>query len=332
MKSNNVHNPMVSIIILNWNGQKHIHKCLEHVLNQTYEPLEIIIVDNGSTDGSIKKLKEMYPNLVYIENNKNLGYAVGMNQGISKSKGEFIIPLNQDVCLHKDFIEKCVSRIMQDEKIGAIGGRAYCWIGDELTNLLRKGEGELFFFRKRFQGFAGTKSDKEAFVFAPSGSYPFFRRKMLEDIRETSGYYYDESFETGWEDNDLFFRIQLRGWKCLFYPYATVWHVGSGSVEGKSTLLDKSFDYQRRIFRNRYFTMIKNLPIDTFFWLFPYILVTELLLIPYLLIRSPKSLFALFISWWQVLKSFRSLKEKRHMIKKNTIVPKGHLKKYFIAF
>lgn len=287
-------NPLVSIILLNWNGEEHIHRCMEYVMSQSYKPIEVIVVDNDSSDGSIQKIQSGYPDLTYILNRENKGFALGMNQGFEISKGDYVIPLNQDVCLHENFISKCVERIQKDSRIGAVGGRVYSWIGDELTDVLRKGEGELFFFRKRFQGYGGIRSENEAYVFMSSGSFPFFRREMLNDIMQVSGDYYDRNFVTGWEDVDLFFRMHLRGWKCLFLPAAYGWHVGSGSVGGNATFFSKKLDYQTRVLRNRYFVIIKVIPINILLWLFPYLAVTEIAMVPYLLVRSPKSIIALF--------------------------------------
>src|SRR5258706_2630164 len=184
----------------------------------------------------------------YIENETNRGYSAGMNQGIAASFGEFVIPLNQDTCLEEHFVAECIRAMHQDDSIGAVGGRVLAWVGDELTPNLRKGEGERTALRKRFQGLGGEPLDSPTFVFAPSGSYPFLRRAMLDDVKATSGDWYDERFVTGWEDLDLAFRMHLRGWKCLFVPSAYGWHVGSGSVGGKSTFLAKATDYQTRVF------------------------------------------------------------------------------------
>jgi GT2 family glycosyltransferase len=318
--------------LLNWNGDQHIHTCIQHILDQTYRFIEIIIVDNKSTDGSIQKITKMYPGFKYILNNSNLGFAKGMNQGINISNGEYIIPMNQDVCLDKKFVENCINKILKNDGIGAVGGRVYSWLGDELTCIIRQGEGEGYFLRKRFQGISGLKTESERLVFAPTGSFPFLKRSMLDDIFNVSGDFYDENYVTGWEDIDLFFRMHLRGWKCIFLPDAYGWHVGSGSVGGKSTLLEKDFDYQIRILRNRYFTIIKNLPINIILWLSPYLLIAELALIPYFLIKSPKTVLALIIAWKEIISNIGILKLKRKLILNSTIVPKNYLKQFFIKF
>jgi len=324
--------PLVSIVVLNWNGEEHIHRSLERVTAQDYQQIEVIVVDNASTDGSLERAKAKHPHLMYLENQQNKGYAAGMNQGIEASHGDFILPLNQDVCLDPTFVGQCVARMLEDSTLGAIGGRVFSWIGDELTSRLRKGEGERCFMKKRFQSDGGHFTNQPTLTFAPSGSFPFLRRSMLDDLRETSGCYYDESYETGWEDCDLWFRMHLLGWRCLFLPSAVGWHVGSGSVGGKATFFSKALDYQLRILRNRHFTIIKDIPWKTLLWLLPYLAATELAIIPYFLFKSPKSLLALVAAWWQVLRNLPDLLRKRAQVQASKRVGHAYLRQYFVRF
>ena len=255
-----------------------------------------------------------------------------MNQGFNAAHGDFVVPLNQDVCLDRAFVSECVPRMSEDPTLGAIGGRVFSWIGNELTDQLRVGEGERWTLRKRFQADGGNYADQPTLTFGASGSFPFLRRRMLEDLRETSGCYYDESYETGWEDCDMWFRMQLRGWKCLFLPSAAGWHVGSGSVGGKATFFGKALDYQSRVLRNRHFTIIKDVPWRTFVWLLPYLAATELAMIPYFLLRSPKSLLALFTAWRQVARQLPTLLRKRAQIQSSRKTDHEYLRQYFARF
>jgi len=299
---------------------------------QDYRPIEVIVVDNGSVDDSLRRIKAEYHDFIYIENTMNKGYAAGMNQGIEALHGDFVVPLNQDVCLGHKFVSHCVGKMLDDSTLGAIGGRVFFWIGDELTDRLRKGEGEQSFMKKRFQGDGGHFTNEPTLTFAPSGSFPFLRRRMLEDLKEISGCYYDELYETGWEDCDMWFRMHLRGWRCLFLPSAVGWHVGSGSVGGRATFFSKALDFQLRVLRNRLFTIIKDIPGRTLLWLLPYLAATELALIPYFLFRSPKSLLALAAAWRQVVRDLPALLQKRAQIQESKRVDDAYLRQYFVRF
>ena len=97
--------PSVSIIVLNWNGEAYIPKCLDSLLEQTYSNYEVIVVDNGSTDGSVELLKGYLPRIRLILNQKNLGFAAGNNVAIREAKGEFIVLFNNDAVAHREWLE-----------------------------------------------------------------------------------------------------------------------------------------------------------------------------------------------------------------------------------
>jgi len=327
-------NPLVTVVVLLWRGERHIHRCIEHVFAQSYTKLDVIVIDNGSEDSStLESVKAKYGNRCRcIRNSRNAGYAAGMNQGIDAAKGEFVIPLNQDVCLHRDFVSECVRRISCDAKIGAIGGRVYSWTGDALTMKLRRGEGGASFLRKRFQVYADERLEREALVFGPAGSFPLLRMRMLRDVRESTGYVFDPGFGTGWEDTDLWFRMQLRGWSCLFLPTAYGWHVGSGSVDGKATFFSKPLGYRTRILRNRLYTISKNLPWRVFLWLAPYLIATEVAMVPYFLVRSPTSAVAFVLAWLQFIANAGAVLQKRRLVQSSTVVPASYVRSLFVKY
>lgn len=322
--------PLVSVAVVNWNGEQYIHRCLEFAFAQTHTPLEVIVVDNGSTDGSLEKIKARYGDRCrYIENGGNLGYSPAMNQGIAASRGEYMVQLNSDACLHEAFIERSLARIERDPLVGAVGGRVYQWAGDDFTDSLRKGEGGRYYFRKRFQLRANESEEHETLSFGPASCFPLLRMKMLKDVHDSSGYYFDESFVTGWEDTDLWFRMQLRGWTCVFLPEACGWHVGSGSAGGNTTFFTKSVSYQTRILRNRLFMITKNLPTSVLLRLSPYLLLTELAMLPYFAVRSPSSIRAFFDAWSQFLKQRRQVWQKRARIQRNVVVQADYIRRFF---
>lgn len=320
---------LVSIIVLNWNGREYIRSCVEHVLNQTYWKLEIIVVDNGSTDGSIEFIQTEYPGLRFIKNETNLGFCKGMNQGIGVSDGAYVILLNQDAFLSEDFVERAIGAAEKDERIGMVGGKIYRFMdGQKTTDINHVGH----FLRKRVAHTNSRNSTREEFVFGPTGCCPFLKREMLEDVRLSSGEYYDESYFAYGEDLDLWFRAQLRGWKCLFVPDVIAWHVHSGSLEGKIRLIEKPSGIQIHALKNRYLTIVKDFPLDLLLYLLPYLILAEFAIWPYFLLKRPRNLVNLFIAWWNVLTLIPDALQKRRRIQSAKVMPSSYLKQFFIEF
>jgi len=98
--------PLISIVVLNWNGRSVLDHCLMSLHEQTYQPLEIIVVDNASTDGSIEGVSQKFPGIQLIINEKNLGFGAGNNIGIQASKGKYIMMLNNDTRLDPSCVEE----------------------------------------------------------------------------------------------------------------------------------------------------------------------------------------------------------------------------------
>ncbi len=325
-------NKLVSIVLLNWYGQIYIHQCIESIERQTYREFEVILVDNASTDGSLARIEKESKGFKIVKNDKNYGYAKGMNIGISLSKGEYVLPLNYDVYLKEDFIEQCVKCIEKEGRLGAVSGREYSWLYPSIEIIADQPVPSLIFLRRSFKGLHKQDKNEERLVFGPRGSFPFLRKSMLEDVKRNSGDYYDEEFETGWEDKDLWFRMQLRGWKCMFSPSICAFHVGSASVDEKPTFFTKSKEYKMRILRNRYYTIFKNISLRDLLWLSPYLIIAEMGMIAYFSIRTPRTLIALMHAWMAVIKKKQYILAKRMRIQQNIKVEAGYLRQFFRKF
>ena len=110
--------PLISTVILNWNGKEYLRPCLQSIKEQTYPNIEIVLVDNASTDGSIEYVKDIFPDLRLIINPKNVGYGAGNNRGIEEAKGRYIFVLNSDTEIEKGCVEALWNCIETDQKIG----------------------------------------------------------------------------------------------------------------------------------------------------------------------------------------------------------------------
>jgi len=323
---------LVSIIVLNWNGFKYVFDCIESVLNQTYKNIEIILVDNQSTDSSIEELQKRYPRLHYVLNNSNVGFAEGMNIGLSKAKGTYVMALNMDVCLENDAIENFVNEFEKQPNVGAMMGKEFLWTDNGLIKFptLSSGPG---FLKKRGQGyFEKELIDKKTFSFGAMGSFPIFRITALKELFDVTGYYYDPKFETGWEDKDLFFRLHHLGWKFLYVPAVIGYHAGSGSVGEKHKLIDKTISYQTRIFRNRYFFIFKNYSFSLLLHHSIYLIITEFLIPIYYLFISPKSIIALVKGQLLFIIDFRKIIIDRKKIQKKSKLNYKELLFFFKKF
>ena len=322
---------LVSIVLLNWNGEKYINDCIESVINQTYKNIEYIIVDNGSTDLSLDIISEKYSNLRIIKNETNLGFAQGMNIGIMASSGEFVLLLNLDVYLKDDYIEKAISLFENDKYLGCVGGIEFKWTKDGFINEHLASSGP-FFLKKRIQLFPDTTlRNNSCYAFGVTGSYPVFRKSVIDDLITVSGHFFDPLFQTGWEDTDVRFRLFWRGWKTLYSPELVGWHVGSGSADSKMTILAKTLDYQQRIFRNRMYVIGKfpdKLKNQLRFFLY----IANFLIIPYFMFKSPKSLIALYSAHKEVKKNRLHISLQQSLIQKTANVEVDEIFKYFKKF
>lgn len=225
--------PLVSINLLTYNGRQYVENCLNSVLRQTYPHIEILVIDNASFDGTVKYLKQVRketPNLRVIFNQQNIGFAAGHNQGIKESQGEFILCLNQDVVLDKDFVKKAVEILEKDGQVAAVQGKI---LRMPLTSKIIDITGLVILKNRRVIARAQGQTDQGQFekieeIFGADGAAPVYRRKALADVKIKEEYF-DEDFFAYKEDVDLAWRMRLYGWQTIYQPAAIAWHWrGSG--------------------------------------------------------------------------------------------------------
>lgn len=119
--------PLVSIILVNYNGRKYLSECLTSLMNQLYRNFDIILVDNKSSDDSLEFVGDNFPDVKIIKNENNIGFAYACNIGIRASEGSLICLLNQDVIADKEWLSTLVYVIQTSENIAAVGGKEYLW-------------------------------------------------------------------------------------------------------------------------------------------------------------------------------------------------------------
>ncbi len=249
MKTIDSSTPLASIVIVNWNGVEDTKLCLKHTGEQSYPNIEIVVVDNGSSDGSLSYLRE-YKGIELVENSKNLGFTGGHIAGYKASKGEYVLLLNNDAIMDKNYVKNAVKTMLADKSIGALGGRAYLW--DE-QNKLFDTTNEFYSYQNinpfTAEGvFASSDEGIPQEVNSVSGSCVMVRRSVIDEI----GYLHNPFFAY-YEESDLFARMKRAGYKVMYSPDLAIWHANAKSSSKKAP----TFFYYMMM-RNRFRFAVRN--------------------------------------------------------------------------
>jgi hypothetical protein len=224
---------------------------LDSVFNQSFPEIEVILVDNASSDGTASLVRQRYPQVKIFENKSNLGASRARNQGLLASREEWVIALDCDTVLEKSFLGEASSLISSlPAEVGIVQPKILDAEGRNIYSVGIKMD-----FLKRFHDLGKGLPDVSGFnspflVFGACCAAALYRRKMLEEVKDAYGYF-DERMFFIFEDADLSWRARKKGWKCLFYPQLKCLHHGNSSVKGRPLRRYLSF-------RNRYLTILKN--------------------------------------------------------------------------
>ena len=244
--------PLFSVIILNWNGKHLLEECLSSIRSQTFRDFETIVVDNGSTDGSVDWIKERWAGSVStIALPSNLGFAGGNNAGIRVARGPYVILLNNDTAVDPGWLAAMHDAVRRHPDAGMFTPKILNYYRrDEIDNT-----GHLIYpdgmarGRHRLEKDDG-RFDEEGEVLSPSGCAGCYRRRMLDEIGLL-----DEAFFAYGEDADLGLRGRWAGWTCTYVPSAVVYHkysATSGTYSPQKAFLAE---------RNRLWLLFKNFPV-----------------------------------------------------------------------
>ncbi len=223
----------VSVIMVNHNGGKFLPPAFASIASQSLAPSEVWFFDNGSTDESAAMAAALLPGIKVVRYESNTGYSAPVNVGIRRSTADYVLVLNVDVVLEDRFIEEMVTAV---ERYGTAG-----WAAGRMLKLTEAGKSDRVdclghhMSRNRYatetdhsRPFDWRDYEHEQFVFGASACAALYRRSLLDDLR-LDGEYLDEAFFAYFEDVDLDWRAQLRGWKCVYVPSAVGYHVRGGS-------------------------------------------------------------------------------------------------------
>jgi GT2 family glycosyltransferase len=218
----------VSLIFLNWNGKQYLDQCLSSALKQAYAgESTIIMVDNGSTDGSASYVRSRFPQVRVIENGRNLGYAGGMNVGLRAATSDVSVILNNDVILPKDWLAELVKPMAEDPSIGVAGCKIFYPDGETLQHA----GGIVQFPRMSTDHYGYREVDDGAFEALRDVDYVTsaamaLRSSMLAQI----GYLDEGFFPIYYDDVDICLRACDAGFRVVYVPSSTMIHLESATV------------------------------------------------------------------------------------------------------
>lgn len=310
-------NELISIIVVNYNGKKWLQNFFDSFLVQTHKNYEIIFVDNASTDDSIEFIEENYKDLRIrtIKSDKNLGFAGGNNLGIKNAKGEFILLINNDVWVERDFLEKILVFYINN-KFDVVAP----YENDYENKVKREYKMRIDFFGHTVYENKNSKDDG----FYLSGACLFFKKDLYY---ETMGL--DNNFFMYFEEVDWFWRLNLLGKKFSYIKDSFIHHAGAGSTGG-------GLKYLLFLWRNQNTLqmLLKNYHWHNLLWVLPIYFIQNIFEILYfLLIFRFKIAISYFQGWWFNFKNIKKILEKRKWIQKNRLVSDFHLmRRMYIGF
>jgi len=273
--------PLVSAIVVTYGVKDYWRNCLDALMRQTFNAIEVILVDNSLNSKISPVIKSQYPHVVYHYGPKNLFYAEGLNKGISLSSGEFLLCMNDDVVLAPDFVGRSIKGFNSEAHVGMVSGKILRQGG----NIIDSSGLFLSIFRSASErGY--NRVDKGQFnkqdnIFGVSGALAFYRRSALDEIA-INGEYFDPRFRMFYEDLDLAWRLQRKGWRGVYLPGALAYHTRGASARNKKGLNKRfarmylSDELYWDLVKNRYLTIAKNETFAGFLLHFPFTLIYDL--------------------------------------------------------
>ncbi len=314
----------VAVVILNFNGEDHLRRFLPSVVKHTPEWVDIIVADNGSSDGSCSVIEsEFSPRVELLRLEKNYGFAAGYNIALERLNHDIFILLNSDVEVTANYVEPLLQDLLSSDDIAAVAPK-----------LRSVAEPEKF----EYAGAAGGYIDYLG--------YPFCRGRVMGDIEVDRGQYddsrdlfwvsgaafvcrgsvfkelggFDSDFFAHMEEIDLCWRMQLAGYRVRIVPKSVVYHLGGGTLNALSPF--KTFLNHR----NNLAMLFKCAPTPqriTVAVVRPFLDLAAAF--SYLLKGQPRAFFAVFRAWWEFLRWHSALNGKRRAIRSNVVKESEHI-------
>jgi GT2 family glycosyltransferase len=321
-------NDFVSVTIVTFNSGRYIKRCLESVLAQKGPDLEIIVVDNNSTDGTLDILERYEDRCRIILNPKNMGFAAAQNQAIQLAGGNWILTLNPDVLLMPYFIQAMLEAGRLDPRIGTVCGKLLVMSPDFDIDARPRVDSTGIYFTPMLRHLDRGSREidnghylKREYVFGATAAAALYRREMIEDISLDSEFF-DSDFFVYREDADVAWRAQLYGWRCLYTPYARGYHVRA-VLPGNRRALPKEINMHS--VKNRFLMRIKNMTGDLYMRNLWSITLRDAVVLGCCILREQYSLK----SFWLLAKNWQRVWSKRRQIMARRVVSDEYMAGWF---
>lgn len=314
--------PLISVIVLNYNGAGLLSECLGSLVTQSYPNLEIIVADNGSNDNSREAVSN-YGGVKFLALGKNYGFSKGNNLAAEGARGKYIFFVNNDMRFEKDCVHQLFNIIEGNENIFSVDAKQYNWEGTRIihgrTVLVKSGR----FFRS-FLPFLDivytAQSDSSVSIPHGCAGNLMVRKELFEKL---SGF--DETFFIDCEDLDLCWRAWGRRWETLYVPAASVYHKCGRAFDTEALRLKR----RKSNIRNQLYFALKVLP-----WNMVFLIISRqcIRIFYYLFIRFDlKEANVIFMGCGMAVLNFKKALKERKKNEKESIIGSSDILKQFIV-
>lgn len=316
--------PDITAVVVNWNHGGDLPVCLDALRQQAPLP-KIILVDNASEDGSADWVEQHAPEVHLMRLDSNTGFARAFNLGATQTDSRWVASINPDIKLREGFFAALLEAGEQNKRTGMVAPKLLR--ADNPQKLDSTGLFLSHQYRPYDRGQMNPDNgvyDHQTGIFGACGAAALFRRAMLEDVA-VNGQFFDEDFFAYYEDADLAWRAQLRGWQAIYAPQAQAEHVrGWGDTLRKSRHPNSSGPHLA--LRNRYLMPVKNEAWHYFIQNLPGMWLGDLPRLAYMLLRQPGALLGL-VDFWRLLPV---MLRKRKIIRAQRRVDDRELRHWFM--
>jgi len=325
----------VTVVIVTWNSARFLRRCLDGIAGQTHAEIEVVQVDNASSDGSAEIVRARFPDCARIINETNRGFAAAANQGIRAARGEFVLLCNPDAFLGPEYAARLASALDEaGEPFGMATGKLMRALGDEIepldaidsmgVRMTRTGrhldiDGEPALSRLSTPEPPERRRYTE--VFGVSGAAGMYTKSFINTV-SINDEFFDEDFFAYREDADVAWRGQLFGWKALYVPEAVAWHVRRVTPAARRSLPP---EINMHSVKNRFLLRLKNEGAYLALRNAPFELFRDAVTIGAVLTLERSSLPALSWLW----RNRRRILEKRRAVQRRRRVSDRELARWF---